>query len=72
MINKGVDRETAQKAIDEVGIEEEEALALQIAQKQARHYKNLPIQTARRRLHGYLARRGYEADVILRIIQRLF
>lgn len=72
LIDKGVDRETAEKAIDEVKMEDEEALALQIAQKQAQHYKNLPIHTAKRRLHGYLARRGYDADVILRIIQRLF
>lgn len=72
LIDKGVDRETAEKAIAEVKMEDEETLALQIAQKQARHYKNLPIHTAKRRLHGYLARRGYESDVILRIIQELF
>ena len=72
LINRGVDRETAEKAIAEVKMEDEEELALQIAQKQARHYKKLPIHTARRRLHGYLARRGYESDVILRIIQQLF
>ena len=72
LIDKGVDRETAEQAIAEVKIEDEETLALQIAQKQARHYRNLPLHTARRRLHGYLARRGYESDVILRIIQELF
>ena len=71
LIDKGVDKETAEKVIAEVNVEDEEKLALQIAQKQVRHYKKLPVHVAKRRLHGYLARRGFDSDVILQIIHRV-
>lgn len=71
LIDKGVDTETADKVIAEISVEEVEELALQIAQKQVRHYKNLPVHAAKRRLHGYLARRGFESDVIIQIIHRV-
>ncbi len=71
LIDKGVDKETAEKVIAEVMVEDEEKLAFQIAQKQVRHYKKLPVHVAKRRLHGYLARRGFDSDVILQIIHRV-
>lgn len=71
LIDRGVDRETAENVLDEVTGETVEELALQIAQKQIRHYKKLPVQVAKRRLHGYLARRGFESDVILQIIHQV-
>ncbi len=71
LIDRGVDSETAEKVVAEVTVEAVEELALQIAQKQVRHYKKLPDHVAKRRLHSYLARRGFEADVILQIIHQV-
>lgn len=71
LIDKGIDRETAEQVVAEVKAEDEEILALQIAQKQAKHYKRLPIHVAKRRLHGFLARRGFEAEIILQIIEQV-
>lgn len=71
LIDKGVDRETAERVVAEVKAEEEAMLALQIAQKQAKHYKRLPIHVAKRRLHGFLARRGFESETILQVIEQV-
>lgn len=71
LIDRGVDSETAEKVVAEVTVEAVEELALKIAQKQVRHYKKLPVDVAKRRLHGYLARRGFESDVILQIIHQV-
>lgn len=71
LIVKGVDRETADLVVAEVKTTDEEKLALQIAEKQIKHYKSLPSHVAKRRLHGYLARRGYESEIIMQIIDRV-
>lgn len=72
LIEKGVDRKTAEQVVNEVNEDDEERLALQIAEKQGKKYKHLSNQVAHRRLHGYLARRGYDSDLILKIIQQVF
>ncbi len=71
LIDKGVDRETAEQVVAEVKAEDEARLALQIAQKQSKKYKNLPMHVAKRRLHGFLARRGFEAETILQVIEKV-
>lgn len=71
LIDKGVDRETAEQVLAEVKTEDEKRLALQIAQKQSKKYKNLSTQVAKRRLHGFLARRGFESETILQIIEQV-
>lgn len=71
LIDKGVDSETAEQVLDEVKAEDEKRLALQIAQKQSKKYKNLSTQVAKRRLHGFLARRGFESETILQVIEKV-
>ena len=71
LIEKGVDRKTAEQVVNEVNKDDEERLALQIAEKQGKKYKHLSNQVAHRRLHGYLARRGYDSDLILKIIHQV-
>ncbi len=71
LIDKGVDPETVEQILTEVKGEEEARLAMQIAQKRVKQYKSLPIHVAKRRLHGFLARRGFESDVILQVIQKV-
>ena len=72
LIEKGVDRKTAEQVVKEVNANDEEELALQIAEKQRKKYERLPNHVAQRRLHGYLARRGYDSDLILKIIHQVF
>ncbi len=72
LIEKGVDRKTAGQVVNAIDINDEAALALQIARKQAKKYKHLSNKVAQRRLHGYLARRGYDSDLILKIIREMY
>ena len=71
LIDKGVDREIAEQVLAAVKSEEESKLAFQIAQKRAKQYKRLPIHVAKRRLHGFLARRGFEPETILQVIEQV-
>ena len=71
LIEKGVDRKTVEQVVNELNKDDEERLALQIAEKQGKKYKHLSNQVAHRRLHGYLARRGYDPDLILKIIHQV-
>lgn len=72
LIDKGVDTKTIEQVLNEVNENDEERLALQIAQKQAKKYRHLSNEVAQRRLHGYLARRGYNSDLIMKIIHQVF
>lgn len=71
LIEKGVDRKTAEQVVNEVNENDEERLALQIAEKQAKKYKKLSHQVAQRRLHGFLTRRGYDSELIIQIIHQV-
>jgi regulatory protein len=61
--DKGVDREIVRNAIDEAGINEIEA-ATELARAKMRSYAKLEPEVARRRLAGFLARKGYNFDVV--------
>ena len=68
---RGVSAETADEAIDatlsEVDLDEEGA-ALQAAEKRMRALASLDPKQQRQRLYAYLARRGFETDVVRRVI----
>jgi regulatory protein len=61
--DKGVDREIVRNVIDEAGINEIEA-ATELARSKLRSYAKLEPEVARRRLAGFLARKGYNFDVV--------
>lgn len=74
LAQKGVAREVVQEAVSEVFDDEavdEEALAESAARKKLRSLGGLDVPTRRRRLYGYLARRGHDADVIRRVMARV-
>ncbi|MCY4402201.1 MAG: regulatory protein RecX [Candidatus Poribacteria bacterium] len=71
LVDKGVDKETAEQVLSEVKTEVEEKLAHQIAKKRAKMYTKLPNDTAKRRLHGFLARRGFDSDIIMSVIDQV-
>ena len=71
---KGVARDVADEAVAEVFADEsvdEEALAEVSARKKLRGLAGEDVQTQRRRLYGYLARRGHDSDVIRRVMARV-
>jgi len=64
---RGVDRAVVSDAIEEVFAEEdrdEVAAAEQLARKRSRSIGDADPLASRRRLYGFLARRGYSPDVI--------
>ena len=72
LLDRGVDRETAEQVVAQVETEDEAVLALQIAQKRMKRYRQLPTHVAKRRLHGFLARRGFESDVVRQVLEQIF
>lgn len=74
LFRRGISREQAAAAIEETLAEnslDEHAAALAAARKRAQSLQSLDRQTARRRLHGYLARRGYASDVVYRVLREV-
>lgn len=72
LVEKGVDRKIAEQVVAKVETEDETKVALQIAQKRAKQYKRLPIHVAKRRLHGFLARRGFGSEVVRHVLKQIF
>lgn len=62
----GVDRATAREAVERVAEEEsidEGQAALALARRRSPSLRGVPVDAARRRLFGYLVRRGFESAV---------
>ncbi|MCE2415893.1 RecX family transcriptional regulator, partial [Candidatus Poribacteria bacterium] len=62
----------AEQVVANVETEDETKVALQIAQKRVKQYKRLPIHVAKRRLHGFLARRGFGAEIVRQVLDQIF
>ncbi|MBX6721942.1 MAG: regulatory protein RecX [Dactylosporangium sp.] len=70
---RGVAREVAEAAVAEVLADEEldtDAVIERVAAKKLRTLTRLDADTRRRRLYAFLARRGYDADDIQRVLAR--
>ena len=72
LVEKGVDRKIAEQVVAQLETEDETKVALQIAQKRAKQYKRLPVHVAKRRLHGFLARRGFGSEVVRHVLKQIF
>ena len=71
---RGVARDVSAEAIADVFAEEaldEQASLMQVASKKLRTLEQVDVATRRRRLYGYLARRGYDGDDIARALREL-
>jgi regulatory protein len=71
-------QERAEEVAAEYGLQDDEptpgtdlANAIALARRRSRLYSNLDPQVARRRLSGFLARRGYDYDTIDRTLKRV-
>jgi len=74
LAKRGVARTVADVAITEVFAEEavdESANIERAAHKKMKTLSGLDVPTQRRRLYAFLARRGYDAEAIGRIVTRL-
>lgn len=66
---KGVDRETAAVALDELGGEDERARAAELVERRLPSMRRLDDTVAARRLVGMLARKGYAAGLAHEVVR---
>ena len=66
---KGLDDESMQSALEDV---DDEALAYEAAQKRAPRFKELEWIEFRKKLTGFLARRGFSYSVITPVVSRIW
>jgi regulatory protein len=67
--HKGIDNETIEDSLQEI---DEAASAYRAAQERARRLANLDYQTFRRRLGGFLQRRGFSYETVKTTVERLW
>jgi regulatory protein len=67
MINRGIPREFVNMVLSHDENEDIEN-ARRLVDKKLRSYKNYSPETAKRRLHGLLFRRGYSFEIIKRVL----
>ena len=72
LVRKGIDARLAAEAAREVfeGVDETEA-ARAIAERRLRTLGRLDDAVRRRRLHAFLARRGFSSDVVRRVLEQV-
>ncbi len=74
LLGRGVDRDTAERAVetalDEEGVTEA-ALLREVALRRARSLKGLDPPVARRRLSAFLGRRGFRTSAIRQVVSEL-
>ena len=72
LLQKGVDRDTAKRVIEEQMPDEEDEPALRAARKRLGSLAGADYPTFSRRLGGYLARQGFGFDTSARVIKALW
>jgi len=71
LLRRGVDKATVERVLDEIDESTEYQAALRSARKQMRRYRNLNKVVARRRLYSFLTRRGFELDLVKKVIDEV-
>ena len=71
LANQSIDKTTVDRVLAGIHDAEETNIALQLAQKQVKCYQSLAPQVAKRRLHGFLLRRGFDYETIQSVIERV-
>jgi regulatory protein len=67
---KGVDRDLAERTIEEVQPEDDAEIAYELARARLGRLRSLPPDVAYRRLIGFLVRRGYEPVIASTAVRR--
>ncbi len=69
---KGIAPETVRRVLEEaLPPEREREAARELAENRARRYRGEPVETARRKLYSFLARRGFSPGLIGEIVNRV-
>ncbi|MCD5390288.1 RecX family transcriptional regulator [candidate division NPL-UPA2 bacterium] len=69
---KGIDKEIIEVASEATyGQHDEETLALTLAKKKLKSYRGLDDLTIKRRLYGYLGRRGFSPETISEVLEKI-
>ena len=74
LLTRGVDRDTAERAVEAALAEEgvtEEALMRDVALRRIRALRRLDLPAARRRLAAFLGRRGFQSGAIRDLVREL-
>lgn len=71
LANQRIDRTTVERVLAGIDQSEEADTALELARKQAKRYQSLQPEVAKRRLHGFLLRRGFDYETIQSVIGRV-
>ena len=69
---KGITPEVAQRVLDAVSEDEEAESAKEIAARYLRSQKGVPRVKQRVRLYGFLRRRGYQNELVFKVMNELF
>lgn len=67
--DRGVEQHLVADAMVDVGPDEDEASARELARRRLRSMSGLPVQTQVRRLVGYLGRKGYPPGLAYRVVR---
>ena len=67
--DRGVEQHVIAEAVADVGPEEDEASARELARRRLRSMTALPIETQVRRVVGYLGRKGYPPGLAYRVVR---
>ena len=74
LFKRGVAREVADEAVAEVaedeGVTDADSIE-RVARKKWRTLRDVDDETRRRRLYGFLARRGFNSDDVSRVVRQL-
>ncbi len=71
LARRGVPRETADRVLADEAPPDEGRAAETVAARQAVRYRGLPREAARRRLAGFLSRRGFVPEEVFRAVDRV-
>lgn len=66
---RGIENSTIELALADIHSDDEYERALELARERARRSRSLDYDTAYRRIHGYLARRGFGGELASRAIR---
>lgn len=70
---KGVDEEIVEEVIrDAFSRRSEYEIVRELAGKRVKRYKGLEVPSAKRRIYGFLSRRGFNPGVIQEVLEELF
>ena len=70
--DKGIDQETIEQAITEVkGELNPESMAVDLAQRRWQRLPDLDPAKKKKRVMDFLLRRGFEADIVLKVLKKL-